>query len=303
MVPEASKIFQFSGHAAAVYCLEQGQSNNSFFSGSGDHFVAEWNIGLLAPEKFSVKLEHSVYSLCFLKTQKILLIGDSAGGLHVLDLEAKKEVRHLIIHKNGIFCIRNIQSKGFIVSAGAEGSICILRSSDFKLMLQITLSSKKIRKIALNPDESLMAVADGEGMIRIFETEFFNELHTFFAHEGGTSSIAWHPYEKVLLSGGKDAHLRFWNTEKDFSLIREIPAHNFNIYDIVFSPNGQWCATASRDKTVKIWDANSFDIPLRLDRKNYMAHQNSVNCLHWCESSGHLISSGDDRLINIWEIK
>jgi len=300
---EVKKIFQFSGHSSAVYCLEKGQTNQSFFSGSGDHFVAEWNHETLAPEKFSVKLEHSVYSLCFLQAQKTILIGDSAGGMHVLDLEAKKEIRHLILHHNGVFCIRNIQSKGLIVSAGAEGSVCILRNSDYKLMLQIPLSTKKVRKIALNLDESLMAIADGEGMIRIFDTEFFNELHTFFAHEGGASSIAWHPSENVLLSGGKDAHLRFWDAEKDFSMIREIAAHNFNIYDIAFSPNGRWCATASRDKTVKIWDARSFDMPLRLDRKSYMAHQNSVNCLLWCESTGYLISSGDDRMINLWEVK
>ena len=42
---------------------------------------------------------------------------------------------------------------------------------------------------------------------------------------------------------------------KSYTLIKSIPAHNYAIYDIVFSPNAKLFATASRDKTVKIWDA------------------------------------------------
>ena len=37
----------------------------------------------------------------------------------------------------------------------------------------------------------------------------------------------------------------------------EIAAHNYAIYDIAFSPDLRFCATASRDKTIKIWNLKS----------------------------------------------
>jgi WD40 repeat protein len=302
MLPEVKKKFEFTGHAGAVYCLESGLSANTFLSGSGDRFVAEWNLEKLEPEKFSVKLEQSIYSLHHQKESHRLLIGDAAGSLYVLNLHEKKEERNIVLHRNGIFHIVSDFGKNIVVTAGADGRICVLRLSDFKLLLQLSLSSKKIRKLAFNSNAELLAVADGEGVIRIFETTFFNELHTFNAHENGVSSLAWHPSAPLLISGGKDAYLRFWRTDIIFSLEKEIPAHNFNIYQISFSPDAKYCATASRDKTVKLWDAMTFDFPLRLDKKSHAGHSNSVNCLLWSENGTQLISSGDDRKIIVWEL-
>jgi WD40 repeat protein len=57
-------------------------------------------------------------------------------------------------------------------------------------------------------------------------------------------------------------------------------------------------ATASRDKTLKIWDVATQEIIQRIEQTNE-GHLNSVNTLLWMDDNT-LVSAGDDRSINIW---
>jgi WD40 repeat protein len=54
-------------------------------------------------------------------------------------------------------------------------------------------------------------------------------------------------------------------------------------------------ATASRDKSIKLWDAVTLDPVDKLDARNG-GHSHAVNKLFW-QDSGHLISCSDDRKI------
>ena len=105
-----------------------------------------------------------------------------------------------------------------------------------------------------------------------------------------------------MVTGGKDAFLRVWNGNEGFSLIKEIPAHNYAIYDIIVNSSSQWIATASRDKTIKIWDLEFNEKPLRLDRAKKGGHLNSVNGLMMLDDN-RFASCSDDRSVVIWQVE
>lgn len=299
---KVKKLVQFSGHAMGVYALEQGRMPETVFSGAGDKFVAEWNLESLNPERFSVKMEHTVYSLCHLVEKNQLYIGDSTGHLHLVNLGERQEERNIEAHRKGIFQILENKRREQLYTLGGDGVLCVWRTPDLRLLLSLPIGNGKLRNAALNEDEGLLALADGEGPVRVFETEFYNEVASLQAHDKGSGAVAWHPFKPLLLTGGRDAHLRFWKTDEAFRMVREIPAHNYAIYAIRFHPENWCCATASRDKTIKIWDSATFDEPLRIDRKGYEGHMNSVNAIFWLKHRHLLISAGDDRVINAWEI-
>lgn len=81
----------------------------------------------------------------------------------------------------------------------------------------------------------------------------------------------------------------------------EIPAHWYAINDLKLSPDGKYFASASRDKTIKIWDANSYELLKVLDNEKFEGHTHSVNSLLWVNEH-LLLSTGDDRQIIAWEI-
>ena len=111
--------------------------------------------------------------------------------------------------------------------------------------------------------------------------------------------------EKTILSGSRDAHLAAWQfSSLESSLLHTIPAHNFTINSMSYHADWQLLATASRDKTIKLWDAQQLRLLKVLDpqKAEMEAHTHSVNTLLWLDYNDLLISAGDDRTIMAWQM-
>lgn len=287
------------GHAAAVYALCLDESGSRIFSGSADQMVGAWNSKELEADGFSVKLEAPVFALY--KSGNLLFVGQGLGGVHIIDLASKQEVRHLKYHTRPIFDITAHPTQSFLYFSGGDGVLSIVNSSDFSLSWSLPLSEDKLRSICLNSAADKLFVGSSDGYIRILETDYYNVLDEIKAHEGGVYDMGWMS-ANVLLTVGRDGHIRVWKyVDKKLVEKESIPAHNFAIYSIDISPSGQYFATASRDKTVKIWSLKDLKNPLRISRKGGEGHTHSVNRVKWISDS-LLVSAGDDRELHVWSI-
>lgn len=290
---------QFSGHKGPVYVLVPGTTKGIFISGSGDGTLVRWDLAAPDHGELLARTDQGVFSILPLQGTDLLLVGGANGDLRVIDLAQLREVQLLRFHTKGIFRIAALPH-GRVACAGGDGVLSIWSidgEGSLRPLRSIPLSENKLRDFALTPNGDLSAVACGDGTVRILETEGFNETHTLVAHEGGANALAWHPGKPALLSGGKDGHIRIWHTGEEFREQRSIAAHRSTVYRIVFDAEGSRCATTSRDKTAKIWSADSLEPITRLDRDRG-GHALSVNDALWL--NGNLITAGDDRRIVRW---
>lgn len=298
---DIKKLFQFTGHSGAIYTATINDKGKFLFTGGADKVVAMWSLDDFTPQKFAIKTDNSIYSLLYLKTLNHLLIGTSIGGIHVIDLNQKAEIRHLKLHDKPLFSLTATSTEDRIVAACADGSISIWNSGEYSLAFQSHVTHEKVRQVAIDATNDKLALACGDGRVVVVSLLDFITLADFKAHELGTNAVCFHPTKPILVTGGKDAYLKFWNT-KNFSLQPySVAAHNYPIYGIGFNASASKLATCSRDKTVKIWDATTFDLLQRLDRKSAAGHLNSVNCLVWANEN-KLVTAGDDRSAIVWEI-
>lgn len=296
------KIGETKGHTGPIYDASLGKSKDSIFTCSGDRFLAEWDLKTMSASPFSVRLEQPCFAIEHDQERNLLLLGNSLGGIHLIDLKASKELRLLQVHEKGVFSflrVKNQDDKVLLLSGGGAGKLQVWEYPEMNLHRTIVMAPSKIRCIEALEDGKIF-VGQSNGMATIMDDVFFNTLAEWKAHEGGVFSLLNHPKKKVLISGGKDGHLRLWKKD-NFEEVLAIPAHNFGIYDLKLVKN-KYLVSASRDKTLALWDVDSMDLLHRARRPQINMHTHSINTLVWNEELEVLVSAGDDRRIIFWKI-
>lgn len=285
-------------HAGPLYALSPGRSESSIFSGGADNVVAEWNLDTGKTNAFAIRTDHTIYSLLHLGSQ--LVVGTINGGMHVIDLNERKELRHLKFHDKGIFHLLK-GAENTLYAASADGRITHWNCDDWSLLRVISSPKDKVRRLALSPDGQSLAVCSTDGHIYRYDTQSEHQLiEALSGHEGAVNSLCFLPNGE-LLSGGKDAHIMRWVNDGKYLPVERIPAHNFAIYDLCHNGHGI-VASASRDKTVKLWSSKNLQAPIRLDRKQFKGHTHSVNCAFW-NAADQLVTCGDDASVLVWKVE
>ncbi|MFN3316701.1 MAG: WD40 repeat domain-containing protein, partial [Raineya sp.] len=182
-------------------------------------------------------------------------------------------------------------------------SLQIVDNEKWQTKLTLKLSEKSTRALALHPNNEHLAVAFSDCTIRILDTKTWKVIYTLEGHQNSVFSVAYSPCGKYLWSGSRDAHLRIWSVKDNYEVVKAIPAHLFAINHIFFSPNEQLAATCSMDKSIKIWDTQSFRLLKVIDKARHAGHGTSVNKLLWTNHQDLLISASDDRMIAVWQIQ
>jgi WD40 repeat protein len=242
-----------------------------------------------------------VYSLCLLNEQGLLLVGQAEGGVHVIDLESRQEIRLLQNHAGPVFSLVDIPGHDMLASVSGDGTIAWL-SRELDVLSRIRLTEKKMRCLVVHPSGEFALAGCGDGSIVRIALPDGRIEDRFQAHQADFSvnTIAFSPDGSHYLSGSRDAMLNLFETTSGIR-IESIPAHNYAIYDIAFHPGGHHFATASRDKTVKFWDYDGLQVLARLESSDGNSHVNSVNKLCWLDTET-LLSAGDDRSVRVWKL-
>jgi WD40 repeat protein len=290
---QIERIDTFSGHRGPVYALENGV-DSLFYSAGSDGWVVQWNLAKPDLGKVIAQINGSVYALK-LDDSGILWIGHNNEGIQGIHVADQTQAFAIPTKGLSIFSIAFVGSNAWI--GHNEGLITVVDMATKSIVKHIKASSKSVRCLCLLSDDRV-AVGYSDGFIRVFDAEF-QLSQTFHAHDSSVFSLQSRGGE--LFSVGKDARIKHWSA--DFKLLNEVIGHIYAIHDIQFSPDGKWFATASMDKTVKVWESDSFTLRKVLDASRHGGHKNSVNKLIWSSFDDLLVSASDDKNLSIWKIQ
>lgn len=299
----AELINDFEGHEGAIYTIEPGKDSHLFFSGGADRMVVLWDLLEGGPVRVVAQLPAVIYAIKYIPFYNLLIVGEAAGGIHIIDLRKWQVVKRWKYHRDAIHDIGYHAETGSFYALTAGGDVSMWHLSDLAHIKTLHLCDGKIRDIDFNNETNEMALACGDNTIRILDFKKFKAKLAIRKHTRGVNTVRFHPNGKMLISGGQDAHLNGYDVENNFLPGFRIPAHNYGIYDVKFNPAGTLLASCSQDKTVKIWDPFQPKLLKVIDHARDNGHQFSVNNLLWTDHKDILISAGDDRKIKTWSIK
>ncbi len=174
-----------------------------------------------------------------------------------------------------------------------------------------TLSSagSKMTDLDWSPDGSLVVTGTDTGKAAIWDIN--GQPVTMLDDEQGTSAalnrVRWSPDGSMIATGSADGHAQIWTLDQSNGISGSVlftftdptigAAHNDSINDMEWSPDGTMIATASKDRTVKIWNVSDGSLAMTLT-----GHTASVSSLQWSPDSTQLVTVSVDRVAKIWDV-
>ena len=296
---EIQRIDTFSGHKAPIYSLEEGREPHFIYSAGSDGWVVEWNLQKPDLGKVLAHIEGSVYCLKLDRSTNIFWVGQNFEGIHGVQVNDQSRVFSIAMPKKAIFDICFWDNQVWV--AHDHGLISVIDRESQQIIKHIKSGDKSARKFCLIGQDKI-AIGFSDGFIRVFNTNFELEF-AWLAHELSVFSMIYEDSSHSLLTVGRDAKIKRWLlVGENTRLVQEVPAHIYAIHDVVVSPDEQFFASASMDKTIKIWRANDLTLLKVIDAPRYGSHKNSVNKLLWSSFQDYLVSASDDKNISIWKI-
>jgi len=297
---EIRKRHTLTGHRDCVYTLQRSAVDSIFFSGAGDGMIVSWNLTDPEEGQLIAKLPNSVYALHHHAGSDWLIAGHNYDGIHLLDWQNKKEIGSLQLTTAAIFDMQSTGDDLFV--ATGDGTLLKVSVSNLAITGKVQATTQSARTIAIHPTRGELAVGYSDNSIRIFELNSLREKYVWAAHNNSVFTVRYTPDGQFLISGSRDARLKVWDVNSNYSQAEEVVAHLFAINHLDFSPDSKHFVTCSMDKSIKVWDAQAMKLLKVIDRARHAGHGTSVNKVLWTNYQDQLLSASDDRTISVWNI-
>lgn len=121
-------------------------------------------------------------------------------------------------------------------------------------------------------------------------------------HKGSIYALSYDPLGEVLASGSFDMTCLLWNASRNCENFNTLTGHKNAILDLAWSSNSQHVVTASADRHLGWYDA---DTGTRI--KRLIGHDDIVNAASACPVEGGspslVVSGSDDKTARLWDTR
>ena len=155
-----------------------------------------------------------------------------------------------------------------------------------------------VRSIAVASDGLHALTGSFDYSVMFWETAggAATQVKRFTGHDAAVGVVRFVPRSWFALSGGDDGALIMWNLHK-LEMARKVVAHRAKIADIAVSRDGRLVASASWDKTARIWSAADLS-----PRQVLKGHGGGVNAVAFSRDGSELFTGSQDGKVRAWRV-
>ena len=161
-------------------------------------------------------------------------------------------------HRDALYGVAFSPDGKQLATAGYDKLIQLWNTETGKRLRALKGHNDAVYRIAFSPDGRILASAGGDSSVKLWNTASGQRLDTFGQPTGEQFLTAFTPDSRFLIAGGADKQIRMWrwisgDQAKINPLERVRFAHEDEITDLAIDSSGTRLATASADRTVKVW--------------------------------------------------
>uniref|UniRef100_A0A8C4GTA8 Notchless protein homolog 1 n=1 Tax=Dicentrarchus labrax TaxID=13489 RepID=A0A8C4GTA8_DICLA len=288
------------GHTEAVISTAFSPTGKYLASGSGDTTVRFWDLMTETPHHTARGHTHWVLSIAWSPDGKKLASGcknSQDGSIRVWDTVLGRCEKILTGHTQSVTCVK-WGGDGLLYTSSQDRTVKVWRAKDGVQCRTLQGHAHWVNTLALSTDYVLRTGAFEPATATINPQDLTGSLEEL-------KNQALQRYNKVrgsaperLVSGSDDFTLFLWNPAEDKKPLARMTGHSALVNEVLFSPDTRLLASASFDKSIKIWDGRTGKYLMSL-----RGHVASVYQVAWSADSRLLVSGSSDSTLKVWDIK
>lgn len=204
-------------------------------------------------------------------------------------------------HSMSVTCIK-WSANGLIYSSSQDRTVKVWRGSDGTMCRSLDGHAHWINTLALNCDYVVRTGPFDTTRTISKKGPLTGDIQNMDRQK--LAQIAQERYDKVrngsediLVSGSDDFTMFLWQPESKKTPIARLTGHQQLINDVKFSPDLRYIASASFDKSIRIWDGKTGKFIT-----TFRAHVQRVYQLAWSADSRLLASASADSTCKVWSM-
>ncbi|MEG3987399.1 AAA-like domain-containing protein [Microcoleus sp. S28C3] len=158
-----------------------------------------------------------------------------------------------------------------------------------------------VNDVTFSPDGEIIASASADTTIDLWEKDG-TRLGILQGHNNAVWGVVFNPKGDIIASASADKTVKLWrknstnspNVKPSYTLWQTLKGHTDNVTQVAIAPNNQIIASASKDKTIKLWSTDG-----KLHR-TLTGHTDEVTSVAFSPDSQTIASASKDRTIKLW---
>ena len=265
------------GHTDRVVSIDVSADGRWLASGSDDTTI---RLVDLVNDTTTVLSGHerSVVAVAFNADSTLLASSDDSGRVRLWDVDTGSptvdpwqghdaRIRALAFHPVDPTVLATGSQDGSIVVWDVGANPPVARQA-IEMAHRLGNEPREVRDIDFDPSGRFIASGGDDFQVRLWDWERGEQIgapgadHTDLVRSVSFSTA---PGVRIVASGGNDRTAIVWSWDPEDGLQRaagiggrelaQLEGHSERIYDIEFAPDSLLLATASRDRTMRLWDA------------------------------------------------